>query len=106
MSNAFGKFFAEQGAALETKPEESKPEERRVIGKITKIKLNDEDGKGGGWGFISSKEIAYNRIFFHWTSLRQDTLQFTDLKIGMKVEFTPVWIEVKRWRAIKVKVIE
>ena len=46
-------------------------EEKRVQGKI--IKVSDE-----GWGFISSKDIKFTRIFFHWTSLKQDTLKFTD----------------------------
>ena len=72
-------------------------EEKRVQGKI--IKVSDE-----GWGFISSKDIKFTRIFFHWTSLKQDTLKFTDLKNGMKVEFTPVEVEGKGWRAIKIKV--
>ncbi|MET0787311.1 MAG: cold shock domain-containing protein, partial [Paenisporosarcina sp.] len=73
--------------------------DERVIGKI--IKVSDE-----GWGFISSKDIKFTRIFFHWTSLKQDTLKFTELKNGMKVEFTPTEIEGKGWRAIKIKVLE
>ena len=76
-----------------------KPEEKRVKGKI--IKVSDE-----GWGFISSKEIKFTRIFFHWTSLKQDTLKFQELKNGMKVEFTPTEIEGKGWRAIKIRVIK
>jgi len=77
---------------------EVKHGEKRVQGKIIKV---SEDG----WGFISSKEIKFTRIFFHWTSLRQDTLKFTDLKNGLKVEFTPVEVEGKGWRAIKIKVL-
>ncbi len=73
-------------------------DEQRVKGKIIKV-----DSKG--WGFISSKEIKFTRIFFHWTSLKQDTLEFPDLKSGMKVEFTPVKIEGKGWRALKIIVI-
>lgn len=73
--------------------------EKRVQGKI--IKVSDE-----GWGFISSKDIKFTRIFFHWTSLKQDTLKFTDLKNGMKVEFTPVEVDGKGWRAIKIKVLD
>ena len=73
-------------------------EEKRVVGKI--IKLSDE-----GWGFISSKDIKFTRIFFHWTSLKQDTLHFTQLKNGMKLEFTPVELEGKGWRAIKIRVV-
>lgn len=78
-------------------PEVSKGE-KRVQGKIIKV---SEDG----WGFISSKEIKFTRIFFHWTSLRQDTMRFQDLKNGLKVEFTPVEVEGKGWRAIKIKVL-
>jgi cold shock CspA family protein len=73
-------------------------EEKRVLGKIIKV---SEDG----WGFISSKEIKFTRIFFHWTSLKQDTLKFQELKNGMKVEFTPVEVEGKGWRAIKIRVV-
>jgi hypothetical protein len=50
-----------------------KEEEHRIKGKI--IKVSDE-----GWGFISSKDIKFTRIFFHWTSLKQGTLNFTGLK--------------------------
>lgn len=74
------------------------PEDNRVRGKI--IKVSD-----GGWGFISSKEIKFTRIFFHWTSLKQNTLKFQDLKNGMKVEFTPVEVEGKGYRAIKIEVL-
>ena len=77
----------------------SENEELRVHGKI--IKVSD-----GGWGFISSKDIKFTRIFFHWTSLKQDTLKFQELKNGMKVEFTPVEIEGKGWRAIKIEVLQ
>lgn len=97
MGNAFGKFFSENPPAT---PEPSdKPEEKRVKGKI--IKVSDD-----GWGFISSKEIKFTRIFFHWTSLKQDTVKFQDLKNGMKVEFTPVEVADKGWRAIKIRVLK
>ena len=73
-------------------------DEQRVKGKIIKV-------SSGGWGFISSKDIKFTRIFFHWTSLKQETLKFTELKSGMKVEFTPVEIEGKGWRALKIGVL-
>jgi cold shock CspA family protein len=73
--------------------------ERRITGKIIKV-ASDE-----GWGFISSKDIPFTRIFFHWSSLRQDTLRFPDLKTGMKVEFTPKEHETKGWRATKIIVV-
>lgn len=72
--------------------------ETKVVGRIIKV---SEDG----WGFISSKEIKFTRIFFHWTALRQDTLRFTELHTGMHVEFTPVEIQGKGFRAVHVRVI-
>lgn len=85
---------------VETTTKEEPKEERRVIGKITKLQMEE------GWGFISSKEIKFTRIFFHWSSLKQDTLKFPQLKTGMKVEFTPSEHAEKGTRAIKIKVIE
>lgn len=99
MSNVFEKFFAETEMNTEEVIEPTtKLPETRATGKI--IKVSDE-----GWGFISSKEIKFTRIFFHWTSLKQDTLKFTELKNGMRVEFTPVEVEGKGFRAIKISVI-
>lgn len=74
--------------------------EKRAVGKIIHV----EDEKG--WGFISSPEVPFTRIFFHWTGLRQDTLNFTQLEKGMKVEFTPKIFEGNKHRAIKIKVLE
>lgn len=76
-----------------------KPEEKRISGKIIKVSSD-------GYGFISSKDIPFTRIFFHWTSLRPDTLKFTDLKSGMKVSFVAYEVEDKGYRAIKIKVEE
>lgn len=101
MANAFEKFFKGEGSDSANEQGDNSPEkpnEQRVRGKI--IKVSDE-----GWGFISSKDIKFTRIFFHWTSLKQDTLKFQDLKNGMKVEFTPVEVEKKGWRAIKIRVV-
>lgn len=81
-------------------PDETKPEETRVKGKIIKVEYQK------GWGFISSKEIPFTRIFFHWSSLRQNTLKFTELKTGMKVSFVPVELEGKGYRAIKIEVVQ
>jgi cold shock CspA family protein len=99
MDNAFRKFFNRTPEEAVGENVEPRPEERRVVGKI--IKISDE-----GWGFISSKEIKFTRIFFHWTSLRQDTLKFTELENKMVVEFTPIEVEGKGTRAIKIKVVE
>lgn len=74
-------------------------EMKKSIGKI--IKVSKE-----GWGFISSRDIEFTRIFFHWTSLIQNTLKFTELKTGMIVEFTPMEVQDKGWRAIHVRVID
>lgn len=97
MGNTFEKFF--KGEPAITDSAEPKPDEKRATGKIIKV-----DGERG-WGFISSKDIKFTRIFFHWTSLRQDTLRFPDLKNGMKVEFTPTEVPEKGIRAIKIKVL-
>jgi cold shock CspA family protein len=86
----------------DTEPKEDpieSPDERRVKGKI--IKVSEE-----GWGFITSIEIKFTRIFFHWTSLKQETLNFKDLKQGMEVEFTPIEVQDKGWRAIRIEVIQ
>ncbi len=74
-------------------------EEKRITGKIKK--LSDE-----GWGFIYSKDIQFTRIFFHWSALIQDTLNFKELKTGMEVEFKPIEIPNQGWRATKIKVIQ
>lgn len=99
MTNAFEKFF--KGTEIPSEPDNTpiKADEKRIVGKIIKV---SEDG----WGFISSKDIKFTRIFFHWTSLKQDTLKFQDLRNGLKVEFTPVEVTDKGWRAIKIKVLD
>lgn len=71
----------------------------RAIGKITK--LSDK-----GWGFITSREIPFTRIFFHWQALNVDTVNFANLQRNMQVEFTPIKREGKGLSAIKIKVIE
>lgn len=70
----------------------------RVIGSI--IHINKK-----GFGFISTPAISFERIYFYWTALTQDTLRFGDLKNRMQVEFTPKKYD-KGWRAIEIKVIE
>lgn len=99
MPNAFERFF---GGKDENVPADDdlvlKDINKKVTGKIIKVSPK-------GWGFISSKDIPFTRVFFHWTSLSQDTLKFPELKNGMKVEFTPIELEGKGWRAIKIKVL-
>lgn len=99
MSNAFSDFFKGDTPPSEPDTTPVKPTDKRVKGKI--IKVSDE-----GWGFISSKDIKFTRIFFHWTSLKQDTLKFQELKNGMKCEFTPVEVEGKGYRAIKITILK
>lgn len=70
----------------------------RVIGKI--IKLSDD-----GYGFIISKEIPFTRIFFHWTSLIQETKKFTELEVGDEVEFKAIEVPDKGMRAIRIKCV-
>lgn len=94
ISHAFGKIVNDESEV----PLETTQTEQRAVGKI--IKISDK-----GWGFISSKEIKWTRIFFHWTSLRQDTLNFANLQVGMMVEFTPMVVDQKGTRAIKIKVL-
>ena len=79
---------------------DDKAEEERITGKIIHL----EEDKG--WGFITSPDIKFTRIFFHWTALQPDTLNFTLLKKHMKVDFTPKLFNETNWRAIKIKVIE
>ena len=71
----------------------------KVTGRIIKISET-------GWGFISSKDIKFTRIFFHWTHLRQDTLSFPELHTGMTVEFTPVKLPDKGYRAVHIRVTD
>jgi len=78
---------------------EIKEEQKTVIGKI--IYLSED-----GWGFLTTKEIPFTRIFFHWTSLAQETLHFTELEKGMEVEFIPIKTDEKGFRAIKIHVLE
>jgi cold shock CspA family protein len=71
----------------------------RMNGKIIHL-------SAAGWGFITSEDIKFERIFFHWTGLDQDTKRFPELEKGMKVEFTPKEYDDKGWRAIRIKVVE
>jgi cold shock CspA family protein len=83
----------------ETPPTNNK---ERCEGKI--YHLSDE-----GWGFISSHDIPFTRIYFHWTGLSGDTLKFTELKKGDRVEFNHIQVKNESGqmqdRAIKIKVL-
>lgn len=83
-----------------SEPEETTvTESKRIQGKIIKVAAK-------GYGFISSKDIPFTRIFFHWTSLRPDTVNFKSLRSGMQVSFETLEVEGKGHRAIKIKVEE
>mgnify|MGYP001576715603 CR=1 FL=1 len=58
-----------------------------------------------GYGFITSEQLPFERIYFHWTGLRQDTLRFPDLRKRMQVEFQLQHAD-RGYRAIKIKVKE
>ena len=73
--------------------------DERKTGRIIKISQK-------GWGFISSRDIEFTRIFFHWTALKQSTLNFKELRTGMIVTFKPFQTPDKGYRAIEVEVIE
>lgn len=78
-------------------------EDNKATGKI--YHLSDE-----GWGFISSHDIPFTRIYFHWTGLVIDTLKFTELQKGDKVEFTHIQVKNQengqmQDRAIKIRVL-
>jgi cold shock CspA family protein len=74
-------------------------EETPIQGKISQINLEK------GYMFITSEERKFIRFFCHWTSLKQDTLNFLDLKKGMKVEFTPSKDPHRGYRANYVTVL-
>ena len=104
MDTPFKNFFkggSKEEVVDETAGDSGEPQagERRVVGRIIKLSKT-------GYGFISSKEIAFTRIFFHWTSLKQNTLNFKDLELGMHVEFTPKEVEGKGTRAIRIVVLQ
>lgn len=79
--------------------EDTPPIRERYVGKIIKVHPD-------GWGFITTKEIQFTRIFYHWSGLNQDTLHFTELEKGMDVEFEVIEVPYKGLRAIKIKVLE
>lgn len=75
----------------------------RIRGKIKKI-----EKRHGGWGFISSFEKPFARIFFHWTGFRPNQIcgDFKELRLGMDVEFE-CFEDMERggYKAIKIEVI-
>jgi len=76
-----------------------------IKGVITNIVKGNEK-KNGGYGFITSPSLPYERIFFHWQGLHQHTLRFPELKRRMKVEFRLQYDQYNGYSAVKVKVID
>lgn len=73
--------------------------DKRIEGKI--IVVNKR-----GFGFISSKEVPYTRIYFHWTNLVPQTINFAEIKRSDPVDFI---LEKKgdgTYKAIKIDVLE
>lgn len=106
MVNAIQKLLKDSGQQMidndnkELINSDKKVTEGRIQGKIIKVDLEK------GFGFISSQQIKFRRIFFHWSSLVQDTKTFENLKVGMEVEFEAKFKDDKGWRAIQIKVVE
>jgi|SRR3954470_18863779 hypothetical protein len=104
ISKLFGSANLSESDVREIQNEDSKlpigPEStERFKGQITKLNPN-------GWGFINSREVPFTRIFFHWTSLTQDTLRFPALRERMTVEFNTVEVPERGTRATKLRVID
>jgi hypothetical protein len=81
----FDSLKGNKGRPLTAETEESiqkqKEEwERRIQGKIIRVDPR-------GYMFITSEHLPFKRIFGHWTSLTPDTLEFPEVKRGMKCEF-------------------
>jgi cold shock CspA family protein len=70
-----------------------------ITGYINNLRLDK------GYGFITSEQLPFERIFFHWTGLRQDTERFPNLKKRMKVEFVLQHDSENGYRAIKIRVL-
>jgi cold shock CspA family protein len=69
-----------------------------LAGKIIKLHSN-------GWGFITSTDLPFTRIFFHWTGLVQNTKKFPELKVNDKVRFVLQQNQEDAWKAIKIEVL-
>lgn len=63
-----------------------------------------------GYGFIESKELRFERIYFNWKYLNGDTKRFQELEKRDKVEFTPIEVieedENRGWKAVKIRVLD
>lgn len=61
-----------------------------------------------GFGFITSKDedLKFEKLFFHWTALKNETVKFTELKRGDPVEFEIMEVPDKGKRAINIDALE
>lgn len=86
--------------------EEINPINTKYKGKI--FFINSE----AGWGFITSQQIKFRRIYFYWTALDPNGIKFEELHKGAEVEFEAsefidkITNENKGWRAKFIKVIK
>ena len=87
----------------EKKEEQLKQDSIAKVGDVITGHINNL--RKEGYGFITSESLPFERIFFHWTGLRQDTLRFPQLKKRMSVEFQLQHDDVDGYKAIKVKVL-
>jgi len=99
MVKAFQEFFRGMKMNETNESVELTAQDKRVKGKIFKLSPQ-------GYGFISSHDIPFTRIFFHWSSLKANTRKFTELRVGDLVEFTPQDTKDKGTRAIRITVLD
>lgn len=77
-------------------------DKKKYTGKIFTV------NKDRGFGFITSldPDLKFEKLFFHWTALKNNTTHFLDLVRGMEVEFETIEIPEKGLRAINIDVLE
>ncbi len=93
------KMFKKPDVPVEEIKEPELP--NRIQGKIYHL-----DKKGKGFGFIESDKLPQKRIYFLWKSLSHNTREFSQLKIGDVVEFTPRHSKEKGWSALRIQVLD
>ncbi len=85
------------GGKKDNEDKETYGEGRKFTGKILRLYRK-------GYGFLSTPELEFTRVFFHWSVLTRESPNFTELTPNMSVEFTAREFEDKGWRAMMVKV--
>ncbi len=79
-------------------------EHKRIQGKI--FSINEKKG----YGFITSLELEFEKIYFYWHNLVNGVSFKQDLRKGTLVEFDLVWVESteKRpagWNAFRIDIV-